>query len=271
MTTPFDPTTWWPWGSRKPADQNRDQSWLDAWLDLTTWWVEPAKTMADRARRVDPRVVLLEIVEGISRQFESQRFDAVVRSTPVSGILESIRLVRGETVDARVDLRDLKIGDFTIERVSANVPSVALHITRDVRLSAAGPTVQLHIDVRELLEWVKPEVPKDWSLRIDHADHVWAKHATRPVEVRVEPERRDETVELTVRAVRLWGRTFRLPRWLRPTRTIVPPLPEGIELIGAFTSGAYVDATIELQPLDERIDLAQLRNAVARRQTFALG
>jgi hypothetical protein len=43
-----------------------------------------------------------------------------------------------------------------------------------------------------------------------------------------------------------------------------------MQLVGAFTSGAHVDATIELQPLDERIDLAQLRNAVARRQTLTL-
>jgi hypothetical protein len=243
---------------------------LDTWLDLTTWWVEPAKNMADRARRADPRVVLVEMIEGISRQFESQRFDAVVRSTPVSGILESIRLVRTETVDARVELRDVKIADFTIERVTANVPSVGLQITRDVRLSAAGPTVQLHIDVRELLEWLRPNVPDIWSLRLDHADHLWAKHVTRPVEVRVEPELRDENIELRVRAVRLWGHTFRLPRWLRPTRTVTPPLPDGMQLVGAFTSGAHVDATIELQPLDERIDLAQLRNAVARRQTLTL-
>ena len=267
MTSPFDPTTWWPWGPRKTSDQN----WLDAWLDLTTWWVEPAKTVAERARRTDPRVVLLEIVEGISRQFESQRFDAVVRSTPVSGVLESIRLVRGETVDARVELRDVRIADFAIERVSANVPSVGLQITRDVRLSADKPVVQLRIDLRELVEWVQPDVPDDWSLRVDHADRVWAKHATRPIEVRVEPALRGETIELTVRAVRLWDRTFRLPRWLRPTREIAPPIPNGMHLVGAFTSGPHVDATIELQPLDERIDLAQLRNAVARRQTLTVG
>ena len=267
MASPFDPTTWWPWGPRKAADQN----WLDAWLDLTTWWVEPAKNMAERARRTDPRVVLLEIVEGISRQFESQRFDAVVRSTPVSGILESIRLVRSETVDARVELRDVKIADFAIERVSARVPSVALEIKRDVRLSADRPTVTLRIRLSELLDWAKPSVPEIWSLRLDHADHLWATHRTRPLELRLDPELRGDDVELTVRAVRVWDHTFRLPRWLRPTRTITPPLPGGMQLIGAFTSGAHVDATIELQPLDERIDLAQLRNAVARRQTLALG
>src|SRR4051812_29215929 len=267
MASPFDPTTWWPWGPRQASDQ----TWLDTWLDLTTWWVEPAKTMAERARRADPRVVLLEIVEGISRQFESQRFDAVVRSTPVSGILESIRLVRGETVDARVDLRELTIGDLTIDHVSATVPSVGLQISREVRLSSAGPTVHLHIDLHELLEWVEPNVPKDWSMRLDHAGHVWATHATRPVEVRVEPELRGEAIELTVRAVRLWDRTFRLPRWLRPTRTITAPVPDGMQLVGAFIAGAHVDATIELSPLDERIDLAQLRNAVARRQTLTVG
>jgi len=72
-----------------------------------------------------------------------------------------------------------------------------------------------------------------------------------------------------VRRVRAWGHTFRLPRWLRPSRPIAPSLPDGMRLIGAFVAGAHVDATIELQPLDERIDLAQLRNAVARRQTLA--
>jgi len=215
--------------------------------------------------------VLLEIVEGISRQFESQRFDAVVRSTPVSGILESMRIVRSDTVDARVELRDVKIGDLSIERVSANVPSVGLQIGRDVRLSADRPTVQLHIAASELLEWLRPNVPDIWSLRLDHADHLWAQHQTRPIELRLEPELRDETVELTVRAVRLWDHTFRLPRWLRPARTITPSFPTGMQLIGAFVSGAHVDATIELQPLDERIDLAQLRNAVARRQTLTLG
>jgi len=267
MASPFDPTTWWPWAPRKASDQ----SWLDSWLDLTTWWVEPAKTMAERARRTDPRVVLLEIVEGISRQFESQRFDAVVRSTPVSGVLESIRLVRSETVDARVELRDVTIADFAIDRISANVPSVDLQLGRDVRLSADRPTVQLHIRLRELVEWARSSVPEVWTLRLDHADHLWADHRTRPVRLRLDPELRGETVELTVRAVRLWDHTFRLPRWLRPTRTVTPPLPGGVTLIGAFTSGAHVDATIELQPLDERIDLAQLRNAVARRQTLALG
>jgi len=267
VASPFDLTTWWPWGPRKTSDQN----WLDAWLALTTWWVEPAKTMAERARRTDPRVVLLEIVEGISRQFESQRFEAVVRSTPVSGILESIRIVRGETVEARVELRDVRIADFSIERVSANVPSVGLQITRDVRLTADRPTVQLRIALCELLEWAKPNVPDIWSLRLDHANHLWATHQTRPVELRLEPELRGEIVELAVTAVRLWDHTFRLPRWLRPTRTVIPPLPSGVQLVGAFTSGAHVDATIELEPLDERIDLAQLRNAVARRQTLALG
>ena len=244
---------------------------MDSWLDLTTWWVEPAKTMAERARRTDPRVVLLEIVEGISRQFESQRFDAVVRSTPVSGVLESIRLVRSETVDARVELRDVTIADFAIERISATVPSVDLQITRDVRLAASRPTVQLHIRLHELVEWAKPSVPDVWSLRLDHADHLWATHRARPVQLRLDPELRGETVELEVRAVRLWDHTFRLPRWLRPTRTITPPLPPSIRLIGAYTNGAHIDATIELEPLDERVDLAQLRNAVARRQTLALG
>lgn len=267
MTSPFDPSSWWPWGPRKASDQN----WLDTWLDLTTWWVEPAKNIAERARRADPRVVLLEIVEGISRQFESQRFDAVVRSTPVSAILESIRIVRSETVDARVELRDVKIADLTIERISANVPSVGLQITRDVRLTADRPTVQLHIRARELLAWLRPNVPDIWSLRLDHADHLWATHRTRPIELRLDPELRDEVVELTVRAVRLRGQTFHLPRWLRPTRTITPEFPAGMQLVGAFTSGAHVDATIELEPLDERIDLAQLRNAVARRQTLTVG
>ena len=265
MASPFDPTTWWPWGPRQASDQ----TWLDTWLDLTTWWVEPAKSMAERARRTDPRVVLLEIVEGISRQFESQHFDAVVRSTPVSGILESIRLVRGETVDARVELRNVKIGDLSVARISANVPSVGLQIGRDVRLSADRPMVQLHIEARELLDWLRPNVPDIWSIRLDHADHLWATHRTRPVELRLEPELHGDIVELAVRRIRVWDHTFRLPRWLRPSRTIEPPLPDGMQLIGAFVSGAYVDATIELQPLDERIDLAQLRNAVARRQTLA--
>lgn len=266
MASPFDPTTWWPWTPRKASDQ----SWLDSWLDLTTWWVEPAKNIADRARRTDPRVVLLEIVEGISRQFESQRFDAVVRSTPVSGILESIRIVRSETVEARVELRDVRIADFAIERISANVPSIDLQLARDVRLSADRPIVQLHIRLRELVEWARSSVPDVWMLRLDHADHLWANHRTRPVRLRLDPELRDENVELTVRAVRLWDHTFHLPRWLRPSRTVAPPLPAGMQLIGAFTFGDHVDATIELQPLDERIDLAQLRNAVARRQTLTL-
>jgi hypothetical protein len=88
-----------------------------------------------------------------------------------------------------------------------------------------------------------------WSIRLDHADHLWAKHRTRPVELRLEPELRGEIVELTVRGVRVWGHTFRVPGWLRPSRTIEPSLPDGMQLIGAFVSGPFVDATIGRQTL----------------------
>jgi hypothetical protein len=267
MVSPIDPSTWWPWSSREPSEQG----WLDAWLDLTTWWVEPALNIANRARRPDARALLVQIVEGLSRRFESQRFDAIVRTTPVSGVLESIRLLRTRGVEARLDLRDMRIADLVLERVSASVPSVVLQVAREVRLSASSPTVQLRISLTELLRWLKPRLPDEWSARLDDRGEVWAKHTSRDVEVQVEPALHGDDIELEVRAVRIRGRVVHVPRWFRPARTITPPLPEGVHLLGAFISGDHVDATLKLRPLDERVDLAQLREAVARRQALAIG
>ncbi len=58
---------------------------------------------------------------------------------------------------------------------------------------------------------------------------------------------------------------------LRSARTVPLALPGGMRLVGAFASASHVDATVEMQPFDELIDLAQLRDAVARRLTVAIG
>lgn len=267
MASPFDPSTWWP----RPSRSSPEQGWLDSWLEVTTWWVEPARSLAERARRADPRVVLVEIVEGISRQFESHHFDAVVRSTRVSGLLESIRLVRTNGVEARLDMSDVRIGDLVIERVSATVSAVALQLGLDVRLSSSSSTVQLRVGVAQLLDWLQPSLPASWSVRVDDSGAVWAKHERRNIELLIDPSWRDERVDLEVRAVRVGGRVVRVPRWFRPTRTITPPLPSGLEVVGGFKAGAHIEATIVVPPFDERVDLAQLRDAVARRQMVAIG
>jgi hypothetical protein len=267
LPSPFDPTTWWPWSAR-PAS---DQSWLDTWLELTTWWVQPARELTERSVASNTTTLLVELVAGIARRFESQRFDATVRATPVTGTLVALRLVRAEGVDARIELRDVTIAGLGIELLTAAVPSVGLQVAGEVRLTASQPTVQVRIGVAELLRWLAPRLPPGWSAALDDAGQLWATPPRGDVHLLVDPAVRHGEVELRVRAVRRQSRLLRLPRWLHVTRTFATGLPTGVVLLGGFRSGDVVEAHLELPALDERLDLTQLRDAIARRQVLAIG
>ncbi|MEJ7584085.1 MAG: hypothetical protein WKF43_08345 [Acidimicrobiales bacterium] len=110
MTSPFDPR-WWLTGvgARKPDPGGEPPSiyatWLDAWTDLTTWWVEPAVSAAESWRAM-PEQVLAQLVEGIASRFGGRSVDVEVRGHRVRAVLDSLSLLprRAGSYELRLDV-----------------------------------------------------------------------------------------------------------------------------------------------------------------------
>ncbi|CAN5680162.1 hypothetical protein BH24ACT4_BH24ACT4_09830 [soil metagenome] len=88
MTSPFDPRSWLPRSAGGPDPR----SVVDAWADMTSWWLQPASTLAGTLAHPSEQM-LAQMVSGLMTTFGGQRMDLRVRGHRVSGSLESVVLV----------------------------------------------------------------------------------------------------------------------------------------------------------------------------------
>jgi hypothetical protein len=241
--------------------------WLDAWLDVTKWWMDPVGAMS--AGRDAGADALAELADGIARRFEGRQIDVTVQGTRVQGTLDSLRLLRRGGYEIRAELRDGSWDEVPFVRATAVAASAQLHAGTSPRLELAGVDVDAEVPIAPAIVWLDQHVD-GWHLSIDDAGDLWARDERREVDVRVEPAMTGPEVAIDVVGARWRGRTVGLPRWLRLRRHLAVALPDGVEILRAVRVGDVVHARFRLGPIDEPVDLTALRRSISNGLSLVL-
>jgi hypothetical protein len=256
-------------GPRNPwldasAGQAAGPAWLDGWAQATSWWVDPAVAGAQDLTAANERV-LAELVSGIAGRFEGRPVRLSLGGRPVQGVVEWIRLRRtGDRYEARVELTDVELGDWSLESLSVAADSVRVQVAPTPRLTASGVQIAGRAPLGALVAWLDGRV-RDWSLSLEDG-RVTARRGPGGPEVVVEPVVLDGRLDAEVRELRWRARRLTLPAWLRLVRTVpLPPLPRGIRVVDARRHGVHLEFRATCPSLGEELDLAKLRDAIAAR------
>jgi hypothetical protein len=275
----FDPFGWWTREGREHPSSPAATAlpWLDEWVKATTWWVDP-RNWADLAAvpGSSPDRALFDILEGIARRFTGRRVELERRGAALRFVLDSLRIERrwpagksptgpgdAKDVEASLEAHDVDWAGWTLEKVSAVVRQLALVPGRSVRLRAGIIDVTARSTQEALVSGLGPSVAGRWSLKVAGDGLVAARRDDRPLELVVEPSLVRGDIRVELRAVAWRGLRLRVPSWLRLTRTRpVPPLPSGMELLGAWPEDGAVTLRLRVRGLTETLDLARIRDAV---------
>jgi hypothetical protein len=258
MASPLDPRSWF-------ADPRRsagaDRTWLDAWFDLTTWWVDPALS-ATQPLGMRPDQLLAQLIDGIARRFEGQRVDVDVRGRRVRAVLDGIRLTRRDArSELSVDLAAVDVDGVRAARLELRARSVRVGPGATTTFVADDIDVDGELELRDAVAMVDERVP-DWSLDVDADDEVVASQPRRRLAVHVEPTAHAGELRLEVRSIELRGFHVSVPRWLRLERSFAVPLEPGWTLTEAAAEGARVRFRLHGEGVREDLDLRQLRDAI---------
>ena len=269
VTSPFDPR-WWvtgvgvrgpePGGGQRPVAVN----WLDTWTDLTTWWIEPAVSVAE-SWRVRHDQLLAQLVGGIASRFGGRPVDVEVRGHRVRAILDSLSLLprRAGSYELRVDATDAVVEGLQVDRVDAVVRSVRLEPGRNPKLVGTGVEVTGAATLSSLVEWIDDRV-SGWSLTVDGDGNVLAQHDRSDVKLVVEPWVRDGALHLEARMVRWRRLRARVPRWLRLERVHRLEIGPGWTLAEADRTGDGVRFRFTGDVITHELHLPDIREAILR-------
>jgi hypothetical protein len=275
----FDPFGWWTRESREHASASAATAlpWLDEWVKATTWWVDP-RNWADLATvsGSSPDRALFDILEGIARRFAGRRVELKRHGATLRFVLDSLRLERTRPaeptptrfgyendVEASLEAHDVAWAGWSLEKVSAVIRQLALVPGRSARVRAGVIDVTARSTQEALVSALGPSVAGRWSLKVAGDGLVAARLDDRQLELVVEPSLVRGVIHVELRAVAWRGLRLSVPGWLRLTRTRpVPPLPPGMELLGAWAEDGAVTLRLRVSGLTETLDLARIRDAV---------
>lgn len=262
--SPLDPR-FWVQGLRDAA--TGEASWLEAWTDLTTWWIEPTVN-ATRSLRVGSDQVLVQLIDGIATQFDGRRVQATVRDQPVDAQLDSVRLLhRGRRRELRVDLGAVDAGDlrFTQLRIVARKVDLDLgvHMTlhlHDIEVEGVAPG-----DV--VVAWLADKT-EPWTLTQGEGAAVEARRPGSRLRLTLAPRVEDDVVIVEVVGARLGAARVPVPAWLRVVRRVPLELEPGWHLRSAHVADGDLRFRLQIDEITEELDPRLLREAILRRSVL---
>jgi hypothetical protein len=252
--------------SQPPSEPVRgERSWLDTWVNITTWWMEPAARAGAQVLSYGPERILVEIVDGVVQRFGdgSIEFSAGERSGKAN--LDWLRLItRRGRHEAHLQLSDLEFDGFAFDHLSAVVDSVQIISGRHPRLTLDDIRVSGRSLLSVVVGWINDRTA-DWAITVEEAGTVVARHRVRDVTAEVELSVDHDRVEMELRAVRWRRHRVAVPPWLRLRRTIATlELPPGVTVVEARRHGPWFDFDLHVDSIGRTFELAQLRDAILR-------
>jgi hypothetical protein len=242
-----------------------ERSWLDSWVNMTTWWMEPASRVGAHVLSYGPERLLVEIVDAVVQRFGngSIEFSAGERSGKAN--LDWLRLItRKGRHEAHLQLSDLDLDGVAFDHLSAVVDSVQIISGRQPRLTLDDIRVCGRSLLSVVVGWVNDRTA-DWAIAVEDAGTIVARHRVRAVTAEVELAVDHDRVEMELRAVRWRRHRVAIPAWLRLRRTITTlELPPGVTVIEARRRGPWVDFDLHVDSIGRTFELAQLRDAILR-------
>ncbi len=237
--------------------------WGESWLAATTWWTD---AMGGQRPLPDaPGRLLVEIVEGLARAFRGRRFAFEIGGRRLHGVLKWILLDRRDGGYAvQLELTEIEWGGLQFSRLRVAAGSIAVNAPPNVSVTAADVELDGRSPLAPLVTWLDGRTDR-WRLSVTDEHLVEVTDSTRPLRFVIDPAAVEGHVEVAVRAIGWRSARLRLPAWLRLTHTIaLPPLPSGLTVTDARRRGAVVDSRLFLPAVSRRLDLASLREAIAR-------
>jgi hypothetical protein len=274
MTSPFDPRSWLPPGlpgipgitPARPAGAG-ERSWLDTWMDMTTWWIAPVTAAAGAMR---PEQLLAQLIDGIATRFAGQRIVVSIDGRAVPALLDSLRLLRrDDRFEVRVDVREVEVQGVRVDELSAVARSVSIDPGLETTIVARRIETSGTASLEDLVAWMDARTD-EWTLRLDVHGRVRATHVARSVDVVVEPSVRDGVAYLEIREVGRKRWHVPVPAWLRLERTIDLTLADGWTLVEARRAGDRVHFRLRCDELSHGVNPAGLRDAILRGDTLEL-
>jgi hypothetical protein len=252
--------------SRPPSGPPKgERSWLDSWVNMTTWWMEPAARAGAQVLSYGPERILVELVDGVVQRFGDGSIEFSARGRSGNAHLDWLRLLtRKGRHEAHLQLSDVEIDGFAFDHLSAVVDSVELVAGRQPRLTLDD----IHVTGRSLLSavvgWINPRTG-DWAIAVDGGGVVVARHRTRDVTAEVDLSVDQDRLQMELRAVRWRRHRLPVPGWLRLTRTVTTlDLAPGVTVVEARRRGQWVDFDLRVDSIAQTFELAQLRDAILR-------
>jgi len=274
MTSPFDPRSWLPPGlpgipglvPPRPAAAG-ERSWLDAWMDMTTWWVAPVTAAAGAMR---PEQLLAQLIDGIATRFAGQRIVLSIDGRSVPARLDSLRMLRrDDRFEVRVDVREVEVQGVHVEELSAVARSVSIDPGVSTTIVARRIETTGTASLADLVTWIDARTD-EWTLSLDVHGRVRATHVERAIDIVVEPTVRDGVAYLEIREVGRKRWHVPVPTWLRLERTIDLELADGWTLVEARRAGDRVHFRLSCDELTHGVNPASLRDAIMRGDTLEL-
>jgi hypothetical protein len=269
VTFPFDPFNLAP---RLAAGLPRGASAaVDAWLDATKWWTEPARELAQQGWDEADGRLLVELCQGLARGFTDRAMVLEVDGRTARAVLGSVRLTRRDgRFGARLDLRDVTWDARAVGAVSIHARSVELTAPPQTRLTASDVEMVGHASLDAVVGWLDQQLP-DWSLEAARAGLLALRRPGRSRSFLVTAVVVDGEVTCELRGIRWRRLRLDVPAWLHLRRSIALPAAQGrISVVEARCRGDVVDFRAVVPTISRQLNLTQLRDAILGQSAIRL-
>jgi hypothetical protein len=226
---------------------------LDFWIDATKRAAGALLSGAAAWREESERLVA-ENVERIARRFRGREIVLRGGGKSLRGVLVSLELRGSSGRAAELVLSDALWSAMRVRTLSIVAEQLAMTPPPSVGVTLHGMRVTGEMEFAELIAWVDERVPQ-WTLTVDHAGMLRATSLDGTRRFALEPVVIGGQLEVEVRGVSFHGVGARVPRWLRVTRKIPLPLPEGVSITEARKNGQDVAFALTLPPVTRSFDL----------------
>ena len=245
------------------GERSGERSWLECWLDRTTRWIEPAARAGAQVASYGPERALAELVDGLVQCFGDGRVEFSIRGRSVEANLDWLRLVhRKQRYEAHLQLSNVEFDGFAFDHLSAVAQSLRFDPGMHPRLTLSDIEVTGQSALTPVIRWLGTRLT-EWVLTVDDAGAVVARHTAHSLTLEVEPSVDHDELHLELRAVRWGRRRLPVPSWLRLRRTAARmALPPGVTVIEARRRGEAIDFRLGVQSIQQKLELAQLRDAL---------
>jgi hypothetical protein len=247
-----------------------EHSWLDSWLNVTTWWIEPATRASVQAFDYGPERILVEVVDGLAQRFGGGPLECSVHGRSVVAHLDWVRLVRRhDRHEGHLQLSRAAVDGFPFDRLSAVARSVQVASRLQPRVVLEDIEVKGRSELDAVVAWLATRL-NGWGLAVEDGT-VIARHRRDAVELEVEPSVEDDRVQVELRALRWRGRRLPVPAWLRLTRTVATlELQPGVTVVEGRRKGRAVEFELRIDSVEQKFELAQIRDAILHRARVSL-